>query len=101
MWTLDEIVKLLKKHRQRATYGAVAGVLKKSAQGLMKGRQRCYQDSWVVAQTTHRERGSRRGCPTGYSDEEIDPVCLNQIRTNLANFIREADELKNCLRSWR
>ena len=81
MWTLDEIVRLLQKHRQRATFGAVAGVLKRAARGLMKGRPRCRRDSWVVAQDKRQKSGARRGWPTGYSEDEIDPACLVRART--------------------
>ncbi len=101
MWTIDEIVTLLKEHSQRATYGAVAGVLKRPARGLMKGRPHSHQDSWVVAQDTRRESGARRGWPTGYSDDEIDPVCLAQIRKDPKNFIRDPVELEKWLNSWR
>ena len=45
MWTLDEIVGLLSTHNQRASYGAIAGVLHKPAQGLMHGRVHSLQDS--------------------------------------------------------
>jgi hypothetical protein len=99
MGTLDEIVALLKEHQQRATYGAVAGCVKKPAIGLMKGRDHCHRDSWVVAQETNRERGSRRGWPTRYADEEIDPACLLQARSNPSGFIRDSLQLKKWLKA--
>lgn len=101
MWTIDEIVILLKKNHQRATYGAVAGVLNRPARGLMKGRDHSFQDSWVVAQDTNRERASRRGWPTDYSDGEIDPACLAQARRAPANFIRDPVELERWLTARR
>jgi hypothetical protein len=101
MWTLDKIVALLKKRHQRATYGAVAGVLNRAAMGLMKGRPRSRQDSWVVAQGNRRGRGARRGWPTGYSDDEIDPVCLAQIHKDPGDFIGDPVELDKWLNARR
>ena len=63
--SLDEIVDLLDRHGQRATYGAVAAVLGHSPRSLLKGRDRGRKFSWIVNRVT--------GLPTGYQDEQIDP----------------------------
>ena len=97
MWTLNDIVRLLNKHHQRATYGAVAGVLGVSARGIMNGRTPCDQDSWIVAKTTSRKTGSRRGWPTGYTDAQIHSECLRQIHRNPAGFIDDEDDLEQWL----
>ncbi len=63
--SIDSIISELRRFRQRATYGAVAGVLNKSPRNLMEGRTRDPSDSWIVS--------SRDGMPTGYSDNQVDP----------------------------
>jgi hypothetical protein len=78
---LDEIIRRLAKHKQRASYGAVGGVLNRPPRGLMTGRK-CPLDSWVVAKTTHRKNGSVRGWPTGYAAHEVDPECRRQFQNN-------------------
>jgi hypothetical protein len=94
--TLDDIINLLSSHHQRATYGAVAGVLDMAANGLVNGRPRSHKDSWIVAKTDNKS-GSREGWPTGYTDDEIAPACLKQIRGDLKGFIGNADELREWL----
>lgn len=64
--TLDAIVDLLDRHRQRATYGAVAGLLDRPATFLMSGLARAPRYSWIVNQKTLR--------PTGYAPDEIHPA---------------------------
>jgi hypothetical protein len=66
--TLDQIVGLLAKNRQRATYGAVAEIVGGTPRTLMKGRTRDHQNSWVVAE--------KDGQPTGYKPDEIDPTLI-------------------------
>src|SRR5947208_1437068 len=98
MWTVDEVIARLNERRQRATYGAVAEVVKAGApQGLMKGRMASYEDSWVVAKKTDRKSGSRRGRPTGYPDSQIHPECLRQIRDRRADSIETATALRQWL----
>lgn len=63
--TIDSILTELRRFKQRATYGAVAAVLKKSPRNLMEGRTREASDSWIVSSAT--------GLPTGYTPEETDP----------------------------
>ena len=63
--TIDSIIEQLDHFHQRATYGAVAGVLNASPRNLMAGRSRSQRDSWVVAHGT--------GLPTGYSPDQVHP----------------------------
>jgi len=65
MWTLDAILDLLSQYRQRATYGAVGGVLDVPAAFVMQRRPRDPRHSWVVNQET--------GEPTGYTPAQCDP----------------------------
>ena len=60
--TLDTILDQLNTYHQRATYGAVAGVVDSSPRSLMTGRDRDQRSSWVV----RRESGQ----PTGYAEEQ-------------------------------
>jgi hypothetical protein len=63
--TIDSILEQLDTFHQRATYGAVAGVLNASPRNLMSGRSRGQRDSWIVAHGT--------GLPTGYSPDQVHP----------------------------
>lgn len=85
---LDDIIDLLNEHHQRASYGAVAGVLGVIPKRLMVGRPRSHEDSWVV---------SRYGRPTGYADDQIHSECLRQIRECLNDFIENEDDLRQWL----
>ena len=96
-WTLDLIVAVLNEHHQRASYGAVAGVLKRLPIQLMQGRPHSRRDSWVVASSTCRKAGRRLGRPTHYSDREIHPVCLQQIGRMRGKFLRTKKELRQWL----
>lgn len=60
--TIDAILDRLNEYHQRATYGAVAGVVDSSPRSLMTGRDRDQRSSWVVSRTT--------GQPSGYTDEQ-------------------------------
>ncbi len=62
----EDVIALLAAHRQRATYGALAGVLGRPAIGVMSGLPKTAINSWVVSAST--------GLPTGYGDGEIDPA---------------------------
>jgi predicted RNase H-like nuclease len=88
-WTLPKIAALLDRQRQRATYGAVAGILGVLPRGLMNGRSKSPEYSWIVAAS-----GTDRGRPTGYNDHEVHPECLRQIR---AGVITRSEELLNWL----
>ena len=64
MWTLDAILDLLSNWHQRATYGAVGGVLGINPQSLMGGQPLDPRHSWVVNKKT--------GDPTGYTPAQCD-----------------------------
>jgi hypothetical protein len=98
-WTLDAVIALLNEHRQRATYGAIAGVINAgTTRRLMKGRTGAYENSWVVAKRTNRKAGSRRGWPTGYVESDIHPDCLHQIRTCPNDILDDEDALRKWLK---
>ncbi|WP_415879588.1 hypothetical protein [Methylomonas sp. TEB] len=62
------IISALDKHMQRATYGAVAGVIQLPARSVMQGLDKNQRNSWVVS--------NRTLLPTGYSDTQIHPQHL-------------------------
>jgi hypothetical protein len=64
-YSIDTVLAELRRFHQRATYGAVAGLLNKSPRNLMEGRTREPRDSWIVS--------SKDGMPTGYTAEQTDP----------------------------
>ena len=88
-WSLPLIVAQLDKHRQRASYGAVAGLVGVLPRGLMNGRPKSTEYSWVVAGS-----GRQRGWPTGYTEQQIDPECLRQIRRAGNDTIESTDQLR-------
>ena len=47
--TLDRILDMLQDHRQRATFGAVAGVLSQEPKTLFDGYSRTTRTAWVVS----------------------------------------------------
>ena len=71
MTELDQILERLERHRQPATYGAVAGVVGGIARGLMGGRPRVPRNSWIVS------KGTRR--PTGYATQEMHPELITAL----------------------
>jgi hypothetical protein len=91
---LAGVVAKLNERKQRATYGAVAGIVGVLPRGLMAGRPRNHKYSWVVAAT-----GRRRGWPTGYTDNQIHPDCLRQINSHLPNVIEDTLTLLQWLSS--
>jgi hypothetical protein len=50
MYSVRSIVEQLNNHHQRATYGAVAGLLGKPPRSAMQGYPRDWKHSWVVNQ---------------------------------------------------
>lgn len=96
-WLLDEVVNLLTEYHQRATYGAVAKVVGRSPRGLMRGRHNAHENSWVVAKTSNRKLGSRRGWPTNFRLEDLHPKCRRQIEDGLDTVIDDAGELRRWL----
>ena len=79
--TIDSITEQLERFHQRATYGAVAGVLKRGPRNLMTGRSRTQRDSWIVS--------SGDGMPTGYPPEQVHP----EIKSR-ETILRTAQELE-------
>lgn len=73
--SLDTIVGLLAKARQRATYGAVAELTGANQRTLMKGRPKNHLNSWIVAE--------KDGQPSKYAPEEIDPTLI--VRMGILN----------------
>lgn len=96
-WSLDEIVERLSVGRQRATYGAIAKLLGRPVRRLMADRPESITNSWVVAKTSNKLSGSRRGWPTGFRLDRIDPDCLAQIRSAPGDFIDDPEELRSFL----
>jgi hypothetical protein len=83
----DEILDLLYRHRQRATYGAVGAVVDRLPRYLMGGRPRDHRHSWIVNHLT--------GLPTGYGPDDIHPELLSRpevLRTSrqLEDWLRDA-----------
>jgi hypothetical protein len=82
--SLEEIVELLDRNAQRATYGAVAKLTGNAPRSLLKGRDRGRNYSWIVNRQT--------GKPTGYKDDQIDPRLADSQAV-----IDDADELQRWL----
>lgn len=83
--TLDSILDQLNQFHQRATYGAVAGVVNSSPRSLMTGRERDQRSSWIVS----RESGQ----PSGYSEEQ-----KHEALGERAKILGSPDELRSWLR---
>lgn len=66
MMSLDQVLDLLSKYHQRATYGAVAELVGGHARSVLQGRKRNWRHSWVVNQDT--------GMPTEYPSGMIHPA---------------------------
>ena len=66
---LSSLLANLHKHGQRATYGAVAGVVGGAPRSVMHGQVKAPENCWVVAK--------KNGKPTGYSLEEYDSRLLS------------------------
>jgi hypothetical protein len=66
MPSLDQILDVLDRHHQRATYGAVGDLLSRPARSVMLGRPRDARHSWVVRKAD--------GAPTGYGPSEQHPA---------------------------
>jgi len=87
---LDYIIGQLNARKQRATYGAVAGIAGGSAIGLMHNRSKSHQNSWVVAKTGGR--------PTGYTEVQIHPDCRRSILERPDDVIADAKTLESWLK---
>ena len=77
---LDAILDLLNEHHQRATYGAVAGLLGVMPRSVLQGRAKNKRHSWIVNQET--------GLPTDYHDFLMHPALLERDEV-----LRTAEEL--------
>jgi hypothetical protein len=67
-----DILERLQRHKQAATYGALAGLVGGIAQGAMAGLPRNHRNSWIVSKAKH--------LPTGYAKEEMDTNLIDSIR---------------------
>jgi hypothetical protein len=65
MFSVEAIAEVLEKYRQRATYGAVAGLLGVPTRSLMRDYAKSPRYSWIVNQKT--------GLPTDYGASQIHP----------------------------
>ena len=83
--SLDSIIEQLDQYHQRATYGAVAGVVNSSPRSLMVGRDRNPQSSWIVSR--------QNGQPTGYAEEQKHGSLTERDR-----IIGSPEELRTWLR---
>lgn len=83
---LADITERLERHRQRATYGAIAGLLGLQPRWLMRGCDRSHRNSWVVNRVT--------GMPTHYTA----PDCHPELEAN-SRVIVDVDELRIWLRT--
>lgn len=79
--TLDSIAHALAGARQRATYGAVAGLLGRPSAFLMQGVPRTPLFSWIV--------NAKTLMPTGYTEEQIAAEL-----TSTTTVIRSASSLE-------
>lgn len=93
-WNLRLIASQLDLHRQRATYGAVAKLLGVLPRGLMNGRAKSPEYSWIVAAS-----GPQRGWPTGYAVNDIHPDCMRQIQGSSATVIENPEHMRRWLES--
>jgi hypothetical protein len=66
---LKRLLSSLERHCQRATYGAVGGVVGLPARSVMSGQPKTPRNSWVVA--------AKNGRPTGYSPSETHASLLS------------------------
>jgi hypothetical protein len=86
--TLDGILEVLERHRQRATFGAVAAILDRDTRSLFSGYTRTPRTAWVVNKGT--------GLPTGTKADGYPPGLLENKRV-----IDTAEELRVWLRDHR
>ena len=86
--TVDEILDLLERHHQRATYAAIGALVGRPARYLAAGWPRDHRHSWVVSGVT--------GLPTGYGARDMDP----ELRSR-AEVLRTSKALEDWLREMR
>lgn len=71
---LADVIERLERHRQAATYSAVAGVVGASHRSVMAGCDRSFRNSWVVNKQTRR--------PTGYAPQHLHPELIWSIEAH-------------------
>ena len=81
---LDSILACLERYRQRATFGAVAGLLGREPLTLFDGYPRTPRTSWVVSKST--------GKPTGQDGSALHPDLFKN-----PHVITNSGELKSWL----
>lgn len=64
-YQLNDIVTALSRHSQRATYGAVGGLVRLPPRSVMSGQPKTMENSWIVSKKNKR--------PTGYLPDEMHP----------------------------
>lgn len=80
--TLDEMCERLERHRQRATYGAVAAILGLNPYSMFVGYPFTPRYSWVVAKET--------GIPSKYDVPQMHPdLFANEDYIDTAERLRE------------
>ena len=80
--TLDEILEVLERHHQRATFGAVAAILGCEPRSLFNGYVRSPKTAWVVSKAT--------GLPTGTNKADYPPRLLeNKLIIDRPDELRE------------
>jgi hypothetical protein len=84
--TREQILERLERHRQRATYGAVAGLLGRDPQTLFNGCGFSTRNSWVVS--------AANGEPTKYRRSQMHPDLFQN-----GHVIRTTQELRLWLES--
>lgn len=83
---LAMVVATLERYSQRATYGAVGGIVGLPARSVMQGEAKNHRNSWVVS--------IRKGEPSGYSEKDWAPLLkanseIIQSRIRLATWLKE------------
>jgi hypothetical protein len=86
MPTLDQILDALGEHQQRATYGAVGGLLCVPPRFVLTGHPRNHRHCWVVR--------TADGQPTGYTEAQKHPALTSRV-----HIISSADALADWLRA--
>ena len=82
---LAEVIAKLERNHQRATYGAVGGIVGLPSRSVMSGQPKTSRNSWVVSAKTK--------LPTGYSQTE----CHSFLEAN-RRVIASVSELAAWLR---
>jgi hypothetical protein len=84
-YSREMVIGQLAQHHQRATYGAVGGVVGLPAQSVMYRQPKSHQNSFVVS--------SRYHLPTSYLPQELHPNLQSR-----SMVIASADDLRAWLR---